>query len=257
MDPHLLVKKFLKFSKSWGFKHITSSPRFPQSNGTAERVIQTVKQLLNKARMSGQDPYMALLHSRNAPCPDGPSPTRLLMGRRLRTNLPTTEAYLRPQIPDKQENAWKTRKSNQVKYYNKIVRRSERPHIQVWSKVWIYGNQQCGDLWEPAVVISEAETPRSYWVKPHNGVTYRRNRRMLRDTCTRSEVMPDIFEMDTPETVIVNLYSQRMGLSFKFLAHRHNLGHVVPVILQGLLSLHITRAKFHTVKSLKATGTDY
>ncbi|XP_055888269.1 uncharacterized protein K02A2.6-like [Biomphalaria glabrata] len=59
--PSFACQEFLKFSKSWGFKHITSSPRFPQSNGMAERAIQTVKQLLNKARTSGQDPYMALL----------------------------------------------------------------------------------------------------------------------------------------------------------------------------------------------------
>ncbi|XP_055887318.1 uncharacterized protein K02A2.6-like [Biomphalaria glabrata] len=209
--PSFACQEFLKFSKSWGFKHITSSPRFPQSNGMAERAIQTVKQLLNKARTSGQDTYMAILQFRNAPCPDGPSTARLLMDRRLRTNLPTTEAYLRPQIPDKKENAWKTRKSSQAKYYNKTARRTERPHIQPGSKVWM--QKKPGDLWEPAVVISEAETPRSYWVKIPNGITYRRNRRMLRDTCTKSRAMPDIFEMDTPETVINGQTTQPENVS--------------------------------------------
>uniref|UniRef100_A0A2C9L8M1 Integrase catalytic domain-containing protein n=1 Tax=Biomphalaria glabrata TaxID=6526 RepID=A0A2C9L8M1_BIOGL len=55
--PSFACEEFLKFYKSWVFKHITSSPRFPQSNGMAERAIQKVKHLLNKARKSGQDPW--------------------------------------------------------------------------------------------------------------------------------------------------------------------------------------------------------
>jgi len=33
----------------------------------AERCIQTVKKLLNKAKESGTDPYIAMLHYRNTP----------------------------------------------------------------------------------------------------------------------------------------------------------------------------------------------
>ena len=37
---------FLTFSNNYGFTHITSSPRFPQSNGKAEHAVKTVKTLL-------------------------------------------------------------------------------------------------------------------------------------------------------------------------------------------------------------------
>ena len=44
--PHNYV--FAEFPKNYGFNHITSSPRYPQSNGEAEWAAKTIKQLLKK-----------------------------------------------------------------------------------------------------------------------------------------------------------------------------------------------------------------
>jgi hypothetical protein len=66
-----------------------SSPVYPQSNGLAERTVQTVKNLLQKAKASGEDPYLSLLSYRSTPASDAGSPAQLLMNRRLRTALPT------------------------------------------------------------------------------------------------------------------------------------------------------------------------
>ena len=46
-----------KFAKEYMFVHRTSSPKYTQSNGEAEKEVQTVKMLLNKA----EDPYHAPL----------------------------------------------------------------------------------------------------------------------------------------------------------------------------------------------------
>ncbi|XP_053199243.1 low affinity immunoglobulin gamma Fc region receptor II-like [Scomber japonicus] len=40
---------FVNFAQNYGFSHMTSSSRYPQSNGEAERAVRTVKQLLSKS----------------------------------------------------------------------------------------------------------------------------------------------------------------------------------------------------------------
>ena len=46
--PQYSSGEFQKFAKDWGFQSITSSPKYAQSNGEAERAVQTIKSLLKK-----------------------------------------------------------------------------------------------------------------------------------------------------------------------------------------------------------------
>ena len=60
-----------QFAKNYGFKVITSSPHYHQSNGEAERAVKTVKQLLLK---NPEDPFLVLLTYRATPNASGLSP---------------------------------------------------------------------------------------------------------------------------------------------------------------------------------------
>lgn len=47
------------FSSEWDFRHVTSSPYHPQSNGRAENAVKTCKSLMTKARADKRDPLLA------------------------------------------------------------------------------------------------------------------------------------------------------------------------------------------------------
>ena len=89
--------EFASFSKKWGFEHVTSSPRYPQSNGKAENAVKTVKRLFTKCRKSGQSEFLALMDWRNTPTEgSGTSPAERFLGRRCKTLLPITGSLLQP-----------------------------------------------------------------------------------------------------------------------------------------------------------------
>ena len=55
--PQYSLQKMKDFANQYNFKHVTSSPHYPQCNGMAERMVKTAKSLLEKSA----DPYLALL----------------------------------------------------------------------------------------------------------------------------------------------------------------------------------------------------
>ena len=60
-------KAFEQFARGWDFSVITSSPNYPQSNDLVERNVQTIKNLLQKAKEGMKDEQLALLEFRNTP----------------------------------------------------------------------------------------------------------------------------------------------------------------------------------------------
>ena len=59
--PQFSSEEFSTFARGWGFKHVTSSPRYPQSNGKAENAVKTVKRLFTKCNAARESEYLALL----------------------------------------------------------------------------------------------------------------------------------------------------------------------------------------------------
>ena len=82
--PQYSGAAFQEFVKLWGIEHVTSSPRYPMSNGMAERAIRTIKLTLSKAKRSGSDVYMAMLSLRSTPISGKlPSPRRATHGTKI------------------------------------------------------------------------------------------------------------------------------------------------------------------------------
>jgi hypothetical protein len=195
----------VSLQKTWGFKHATSSPKYPQSNGLAERTIQTVKGILNKAKRDGKDPYLSILEYQNTPIDDIGYPAQILMSRRLRSTLPTTNIQLHPQVIKERNLKWKLveKKNQQKKQYDKTAK--ELPNLTSGDKVRIKRQ----DLWEPAVVVRKSSTPRSYDVKTQDGAVYRRNRRHLLKT---KEKLPEIYDTYEDTNKEVTELNDKMSL---------------------------------------------
>ena len=88
--PQFIAADFAKLADKYGFTHTTTSPGYPQPNGEIERTVQTVKNMLKKTR----EPQRALLAYRSTPLQHGFSPAELLMGRRIRSMIPTSPSQL-------------------------------------------------------------------------------------------------------------------------------------------------------------------
>lgn len=97
--PQFSSEEFKNFSKRWGFKHITSSPKHPQSNGMSESAVKTAKRLVKRALFPHEDAYLSLLNLRNTPTQGmTTSPAERILNRRTKTLLPTSQKLLQPKL---------------------------------------------------------------------------------------------------------------------------------------------------------------
>ena len=62
--PQFSSDELAEFSHDSEFKHITSSTKYPQSNGKAEQGVNMAKRLMKRAVNSNSDPYLALLYGK-------------------------------------------------------------------------------------------------------------------------------------------------------------------------------------------------
>ena len=109
---------FTHFVVQWNFQHITSIPRYPQSNGKAENAVHTVERLFTKCRAAGVSLFRALLDWRNTPSEGkDTSPVQCLLGCRCKTLLPTPGAILLPGFNVANDaNKLRARKEHQRRY---------------------------------------------------------------------------------------------------------------------------------------------
>ena len=145
-----------QFASTYGFNHVTSSPYYPQSNGLAERIVKTIKSLIAET----SDIYLALLRYRATPLPwCRLSPSELLIGRWLHTNIPQVSNLLIPDWPHLQGFEEKGRKYKRQQKEQYDSRHRVRPLTTLANDTDVWVNLQGTDV--PGRVNSSYSTPRS------------------------------------------------------------------------------------------------
>lgn len=166
------TSEFSKFARDYGFRHITSSPHFPQSNGFVEAAVKIAKLQLKK----NADPYKALLEYRASPLSNGYSPAELLMGRRIRTTLPMAPQFYASKAVNYNELRRKEddRREKQTRNYNRRHRAVQSGELIPGELVWVRDKR----VW--ATVREKTHHPRSYIIETPTGKLRRNSYHLTR-----------------------------------------------------------------------------
>ena len=203
IGPQYTSSESRRFAATWKFKHVTTSPNYPQANGMAESAVKTCKSIMKKSLISKSDPYLGLLDHRNTTAATGMSPCQRLFGRRTKTLLPLTESLLKTNRSV--SDLLKKDRVKQAKYFDQHSKHHSELKSGDLVRMKLPGKTQ----WSQAVVTSKI-APRSYKVEA-NGKAYRRNRKQLRST--KEPLQEYTLEMDEDDHMNVNPLPEKTQLS--------------------------------------------
>lgn len=183
--PQFASHEFSLFASRYDFTHVTSSPRFPRSNGLAEKGVQIVKRIMKKTGERKEDFWLGLLSYRSTPLDEGRSPGELLQGRKLRNRLPEFRPCSGRQDFRRQSRQPKSSRGKPLPELNKDAVVRVR-----------------GDTWDRKARVLDKVAPRSYRVFTEDSRVLRRNRQHLlatresfqRDEAEDSSTDEDMFQ---------------------------------------------------------------
>ncbi|XP_063951721.1 uncharacterized protein K02A2.6-like [Lytechinus pictus] len=184
--PQFVAQEYAQFAAEWDFEHVTSSPRYSQSNGKSESAVKIVKTIIKKAVKEGSDVQRAILEWRNTPDPDGVSAVQKLMSRRTRTGLPTPDVLLMPHVVPNVPEQIKLRKQKAKLQYDRGAK--DLPELRIGQGVLLQPDLP-HQPWRQAV-CRKILGDRSYLVQTDDGHQFRRNRRFLRATANSAPEAP-------------------------------------------------------------------
>lgn len=111
-----------EFTRENDVEIINSSPTYAQSNGMAERIVQIIKQILEKSKTE-HDIYKTLLAYRTTPTKYMTyTPAQLMQNRNLRTNIPMHVNKFQPKICVNVKKQLERKQYNSKKHYDKNAR---------------------------------------------------------------------------------------------------------------------------------------
>ena len=147
---------------------ISSSPHYPQSNGLAEKFMQTVKNLFYTAGEEGADLYKALMIYHNMPLTSNLQfPMQILQNRTARSQLPISNSARRQLGLEAEKIRIKTKNENLSLH-----------DLHLGQDVMMHN---CANKWwSPTVITRPCKEPRSYQVTTSDNVTYRKMQAYLK-----------------------------------------------------------------------------
>ncbi len=180
--PAFRAQDFADFLAAGSVEHRVSSPRYAQSNGAAERAVQTLKNLRKKNGTPAAF-FHAVLLLQNTPRPDtGVSPSQLFLGRVQRTSIsPVVTQYTTPWV----------KRTTDIRHAQQTSARQHDRHARPRTVTWTAG----GHAWlrdpdrKPVLVtvLGHGDGPRTVVVRLPSGHVTTRNQRLL-FPCLRSTV---------------------------------------------------------------------
>ena len=176
--PPFSSASFEAFTKKYHIQHDFSSPKYPQSNGHAERNVQTFKNILKKS--NNRELQLLVAHFNNSPNADGISPSELMFKRIRKLDLPILPLRCLPTSNEKvmsSENKKVIRTSKTKTRFDQHAH--DLPPLKVDDDVRIYHHDK--QNWSiKGKIIQLADTGRSYIIRTHNGSVLARNRKHIK-----------------------------------------------------------------------------
>lgn len=178
-------QEFKEFAKKFSFSHKTSSPYHPEGNGKAENAVKIAKSILKKCKDSNEDPYLGLLEWRNTPSSGlETSPAQRFMARRLNSQITIHNDLLKPAIIDEMSTMKKLKDRQEIQH-NKGSKALEELKEGDIVRFKLFGGDK---EWKKAICIKKV-SPRSYILRMEGGKCYRRNRRDIKKSTEKMDIV--------------------------------------------------------------------
>jgi transposase InsO family protein len=166
--PTFISEKFREFMSSNGIKHTQSAPYHPATNGLVERFIQTFKQSMKAMKQETLIANFLLTYRQTPHSSTHETPSKLFLGRELRSRLHLLKPNIKNTVRSNQEKACEMRQEKKYRQFEvgeRVIARDYRG-----KDPWVAGN------------ISEREGPLMYKVATDKGQIWRRHTEQLKAT---------------------------------------------------------------------------